>query len=164
VSHGLLPPAERQHLYDTLSLQGPGGSSSREWLRPYYKFQLLDDSRCSEGEDGEEAEAELLGLVGSGGTNNNNSSSSKNGNGGQQGQDMSIDIRLSSIVLVRRAERLYESQLSAEAYRLARQAYIMDPFDTKGLLIYIACMVELSLTTELFYLVRAEYCVLSTVC
>lgn len=155
VSHGLLPPAERQHLYDTLSLQGGGGSSSREWLRPYYKFQLLDDSRCSE--DDEEAEAELLGLVGSGSGATNSSSSNSNNKNGNAGQDMNIDIRLSSIALVRRAERLYEAQHSAEAYRLARQAYIMDPFDTKGLLIYIACMVEMSLTTELFYLVRAEY-------
>ena len=48
--------------------------------------------------------------------------------------------------------RLDSTQRTNEAYRLARQAYIQDPFNRRGVLIYIACLVELSLTAELFYL------------
>ena len=39
-----------------------------------------------------------------------------------------------------------------EAYKIARQIYIDDPFYVKGILVYIACLVELGLTAELFYL------------
>ena len=39
-----------------------------------------------------------------------------------------------------------------EAYKIARQVYIDDPFYVKGILVYIACLVELGLTAELFYL------------
>ena len=58
----------------------------------------------------------------------------------------------STMLLVRRAEQLFEAQCPTDAYRLARQAYTLDPFDARGLLIYIAAMVELGLKTELFYL------------
>lgn len=44
------------------------------------------------------------------------------------------------------------SSSTHEAYRLARQAYAIDPYNERGLLIYIATMVELELKNELFYL------------
>ena len=54
--------------------------------------------------------------------------------------------------LVQNAEYLYDNYQSEEAYRLSRQAYSLDPFNNRGLLIYIASMVDLNLKTELFYL------------
>ena len=58
----------------------------------------------------------------------------------------------SAMMLVRRAGHFFEMQAPMDAYRLARQAYTLDPFDGRGLLVYIASMVELGLKTELFYL------------
>ena len=120
----LLSKNEQAVLYDTLNVRGWIG---REWLDMSYKFLLLDGLT-------DDMERDLLGTV------------------GNEPEQQSTDIRLSSIALVRLAERLYDNQYPAEAYRLARQAYVMDSFDTKGLLVYIASMVELGLTTELFYL------------
>lgn len=58
----------------------------------------------------------------------------------------------SSIWLFRRAEHALDRQQYEDAYRLARAAYTRDPFFERGLFVYIAAMVELSLKTELFYL------------
>ena len=58
----------------------------------------------------------------------------------------------SASILVRQAEQLYEAQCPEEAHRVARQAYAIDQYDSRGVLIYIACMVDLGLKTELFYL------------
>jgi anaphase-promoting complex subunit 6 len=131
IENGMVSKPEKRRIYETLL---DGHLEGREWLEVYYRFQLLD-------EVSEETERDLLGVVQDGPQ--------------AYGLDLDqpgIDMRLSSIVLVKRAECLYENQYPAESYRLARQAYIMDPFDTKGLLVYIASMVELNLTTELFYL------------
>ena len=54
--------------------------------------------------------------------------------------------------LARRAEHLYERRRTEEAYRLARQAYTADPYDARGLLVYVACLADLAMKTELFYL------------
>jgi tetratricopeptide (TPR) repeat protein len=59
---------------------------------------------------------------------------------------------LSPISLVQQAEYLYRQQHHEEAYRLARQAYSIDPYDWRGNLIYVATMVDLGLKNELFYL------------
>jgi anaphase-promoting complex subunit 6 len=59
---------------------------------------------------------------------------------------------LSPISLVQQAEYLYSQQHQEEAYRIARQAYAIDPYDWRGNLIYVATMVDLGLKNELFYL------------
>ena len=137
VENCLMTKTEKRHLFEnTLDLRG------REWLELYYKFQLLDEFTG-------ETEADLLGTARSGDISGQFSPELN-----PQNADLAVptDTRLSSIVLVKHAERLFDEQKPAESYRLARQAYIMDPFDTKGLLIYIASMVQLGLKTELFYL------------
>lgn len=71
----------------------------------------------------------------------------------QQQLGHSYSGALNTSSLVRLAEYLLDrTQRTNEAYRFARQAYIQDPFSRRGLLIYIACLVELALTAELFYL------------
>jgi hypothetical protein len=59
---------------------------------------------------------------------------------------------VSAISLVHQAEYMYSHQHHEEAYRLARQAYSIDPYDLRGNLIYVATMVDLGLKNELFYL------------
>jgi anaphase-promoting complex subunit 6 len=55
--------------------------------------------------------------------------------------------------LAHRADYMYSRCRPEEAYRLAREAYLIDPFDwSGGILVYIVSMVELGLRTELFYL------------
>lgn len=69
------------------------------------------------------------------------------------GIDVDSGCSLSAPWLVRKAEFAYDRlHSSEEAYRLARQAYAVDPFDERGLLIYVASMVDLQLKNELFYL------------
>jgi hypothetical protein len=59
--------------------------------------------------------------------------------------------------LLRSAEHLLErSGHTQEAYQLAREAYTQDPFNARGIIVYIGCLVELSLTAELFYLGEKE--------
>jgi hypothetical protein len=53
---------------------------------------------------------------------------------------------------VHRAQYFYTHNQSSEAYRLARQAYTIDPFDWNGMLVYTAAMVDLGMKNELFYL------------
>ena len=61
--------------------------------------------------------------------------------------------QLNATTLAQQAEYMYSRCRPEEAYRLAREAYIIDPFDWKGgVLVYIVSMVELGLKTELFYL------------
>ncbi len=129
----LLSTGDRAALYETLHLSGPGGIyAGREWLDSTYRFLLLGGL----GDDLLEPSA-LRGQA------TQDEDTDQGGDG---------DISLSPLAMVRLAERLYEHQYSAEAYRLARQAYVQDSFDRRGLLLYIASMVELGLTTELFYL------------
>lgn len=61
--------------------------------------------------------------------------------------------QLNATTLAHRADYMYSKCRPEEAYRLAREAYIIDPFDWNGgILVYIVSMVELGLKTELFYL------------
>lgn len=61
--------------------------------------------------------------------------------------------QLNATTLAQQAEYMYSRCRPEEAYRLAREAYIIDPFDWNGgVLVYIVSMVELGLKTELFYL------------
>ena len=60
--------------------------------------------------------------------------------------------------MARSAEYKYDQHFSEEAYRLSRHAYTLDPFDPRGLLVYIASMVDLNLKTELFYLSKPLNC------
>ena len=62
------------------------------------------------------------------------------------------NVSNSTAWLIQSAECSYDNYLPEEAYRLSRQAYSMDPFDNRGLLVYIASMIDLNLKTELFYL------------
>jgi hypothetical protein len=66
--------------------------------------------------------------------------------------DQPSSVPVSAMALVQQAEFMYSHQHHEEAYRLARQAYSIDPYDSRGNLIYIATMVDLGLKNELFYL------------
>ena len=169
VDHGLVSRPEKRRIFSAMDLS----SSGREWLELYYRFLLLDEVSaaterdllggvgCREerdieegGEEGESGEHEsrehddsLAGL-----DETASQWAGQQQKEQQQPPNNGIDVRLSSMILVKRAERLYDNQYPAEAYRLARQAYVLDPFDSKGLLVYVAAMVQLQLTTELFYL------------
>ena len=59
--------------------------------------------------------------------------------------DTAIDP--SPILLIRKAEYLFERHQPEEAYRLSRMAYTIDPFYWQGLLVYIARMADLQLKT-----------------
>jgi hypothetical protein len=50
------------------------------------------------------------------------------------------------------AESSYINYQSEEAYRFGRRGYSLDQFDQKGIIVYIASMVDLNLKTELFFL------------
>lgn len=137
-ANGMMSAHDKVALYSECMCAGIEESSNcdkdgsdqinRDWLQGYYRFMLLDESpeECKpEGLVMEEAD-------------------------GVSGGDLVAGP--SAIWLVHRAEQLYERQCPEDAYRLARQAYTMDPFDWRGLLVYIAAMVDLGLKTELFYL------------
>ena len=79
------------------------------------------------------------------------------GVGGGSNMPNSLSLSVSPLRLVRKAEYLYERQHHDEAYRLARQAYTLDPYDWRGNLVYIAAMVDLKLKNELFYLGKFVY-------
>lgn len=65
----------------------------------------------------------------------------------------SDDCIESATVLTKRAEKLLEnSRMPEEAYRLLRQAYLLDNADQRCLCAYIATLVQLGHRTELFYL------------
>lgn len=97
----------------------------RSWMLQFYKILLLNNNP--------------IGLQTESITPSSNSTKLK-------------DVDDSSSCLARRSSYYFEKQNIAEAYRLSRQAYIIDPYDYRGLAIYIASMVELKLKTELFYL------------
>ena len=59
----------------------------------------------------------------------------------------------SALWLIKNAEYHYETlHNSVEAYRLSRAAYNIDPYNDRGLLLYISSMVDLKMKTEIFYL------------
>lgn len=128
LENALLSAPEKKSLLDLVCLK------DREWLHAHYRFQLLDD--WSSFESNEEVKNEQAHF----------------GRGGKQGGEYVYDMHLSAVYLINKAERLFDVQHFAEAYKLARQAYVLDPFDMRGLHVYIGSMVELGLKTELFYL------------
>ena len=67
---------------------------------------------------------------------------------------------ISALALVQQAEYMYSGHHHEEAYRLARQAYSIDPYDWRGNLIYVATMVDLGLKNELFYLGKLVHIVI----
>lgn len=54
--------------------------------------------------------------------------------------------------LVHKSKYALKVQNFHDAYRFSRHAYTIDPYDERGLMVYIASMTELGLKTELFYL------------
>ncbi len=135
--NGMMSKTNRVELYNEMKHFIVG----REWLDGFYRFILLDDLPCADM-DGDK----IFSNIG----NNDNIG----------GKDFPPAFTLdrvsqqanSALWLTRKAEHSYEQQQPEEAYRMARQAYTIDPFDWRGLLIYIASMVDLKLKTELFYL------------
>jgi anaphase-promoting complex subunit 6 len=125
IVNGLLSAPERATLYREYIDISAG--SGRGWLAPYYRHVLL-------GAAPEERAANFA------------------SNSGSSGPVYCAWEPPSAEWLARRAEHLYDAMRPEEAYRLARQAYTSDPFDSRGLLIYIACLVDLAMKTELFYL------------
>ena len=178
VDNGLISGPERRRVFAQMDLRHSG----REWLELYYRFVLLGEVSAATEQDllglggpagsaapnstgadddsmGGPAEEDSYPAVGptEGPTEGPTGTPAEEDSypAGQprlSGRGRGIDVRLSSLVLVKRAEQLFDNQYPAAAYRLARQAYVLDPFDSKGLLVYVAAMVELQLTTELFYL------------
>ena len=133
VAHGLLSMHERRALLrDKLDF-----SNGRAWLEGYYRFTLLGEVP---GSTSAVAPSTSAGL----------------------GSQLRIAPPTGGVQVLwepssaewtaRHAEQLYDKMQPAEAYRLARQAYTSDPFDSRGLLVYIACLLELKMKTELFYL------------
>eukprot|EP01037_Dinobryon_pediforme_P019856 gene19856-20354_t len=106
-------------------------SSHRRWLLPFYEYLLLDQ---------DPAYVDLA-------------ISDSSESGCRMDNQLIISRPLNNASwLVRQAEYNFDHQFVEDAYRLARHAYTIDPFDYRGLVIYIASMVELKLKTELFYL------------
>jgi tetratricopeptide (TPR) repeat protein len=57
-----------------------------------------------------------------------------------------------SRTMILQAERLYDQFRCEESCRMARRAYALDPYNWRGLAIYIACLCDMEYKTELFYL------------
>ena len=125
VSHGLLSPNERKSLL-AVSLDLTHG---RAWLESYYRFILLGEPPGS-----------------------TNEKKSTLADGPSAGACQVSWEPSSAEWMARNAEILYDRMLPEESYRLARQAYNLDPFGPRGLLVYIACLLQLKMKTELFYL------------
>eukprot|EP00597_Dinobryon_sp_UTEXLB2267_P000463 CAMPEP_0170057838 /NCGR_PEP_ID=MMETSP0019_2-20121128/689_1 /TAXON_ID=98059 /ORGANISM="Dinobryon sp., Strain UTEXLB2267" /LENGTH=494 /DNA_ID=CAMNT_0010262635 /DNA_START=1481 /DNA_END=2965 /DNA_ORIENTATION=+ len=136
VTNGMLSFAERRTLFATImkssstaeTANNSNADLNRQWILSFYEYLLLDqDPSAME--------------------NQTTSSDSLSDEGDNVAYQMS-----SAVWLVRQAEFNFNHQYVEDAYRLARHAYTIDPFDNRGLIIYIASMVELKLKTELFYL------------
>lgn len=143
ISNGLISLPDRRVLFESIA----GGLEGRAWLERLLRFQLLDEFNIYKNDDGDDA---------GNGDDTRESSSILQGlrGGGKDGGGSSGGGRgfSSAMVLVRKAEKFFDKGYFSDSYRLARQAYIIDPFDEDGLIVYVGNMVELSLKTELFYL------------
>eukprot|EP01034_Spumella_vulgaris_P021622 gene21622-27661_t len=53
---------------------------------------------------------------------------------------------------VQKAEKSFRDGRLQDAYQHAKMSYSVDPYDARSLLVYVACLVQLALSTELFYL------------
>ena len=131
VNSGMLSLTERRSLFTAIHSSSSQISSHRRWLLPFYEYLLLDQ---------DPAYVDLA-------------ISDSSESGCQMDNQLIISRPLNNASwLVRQAEYNFDHQFVEDAYRLARHAYTIDPFDYRGLVIYIASMVELKLKTELFYL------------
>jgi len=95
----------------------------KEWLQPFYDFTLGGEP------------PHCLDLI------------CTNDNGQPDASD-----QVSALSLVTKASFLFQNGCMEDAFRVAAQAYLIDPYDWQGNLIYIGTMVNLSLKNELFYL------------
>jgi tetratricopeptide (TPR) repeat protein len=138
LDNGLLSQPSRNALYNVVS-----ETYLDHWIVPFYKVLLLNDSPLEINHSQlfvqpSPPEADPV-AVAKGASHSDDTIS------------RSRECR-SAGWLARKAAYCFEHQKVGEAYRLSRHAYSMDPYDERGLLIYLACMVELHLKTELFYL------------
>jgi hypothetical protein len=129
VNSGMLSLSERRSLFSSI-LKADGNTPQREWIIPFYEYLLLDQDPT------------FVDLV-----------NDQNDRTQQVSVSPAVAYQMSSASwLVRQAEFNFNHQFIEDAYRLARHAYTIDMHDNRGLIIYIASMVELKLKTELFYL------------
>ena len=144
VTHGLLSASERRTIVkDKLDL-----SNGRSWLESYYMFTLLGESPLA---------STAVAAAAASTVSVNNSSPPSKSHPSTDHTSPSTSIHCSwepssAEWMARNAEQLYDRMQPEQAYRLARQAYTSDPFDPRSLLVYIACLLELKIKTELFYL------------
>lgn len=131
VDNGLLTELQRLELFVELAQM-----SERSWMLPVYRGILLTESALHSSSTDSLHSAVF------------NSTASLS-------QSSSVDPTLecsSSSWLSRQAVHWFDNSNALEAYRLSRQAYLIDPYDNRGLVVYIASMVALRYKTELFYL------------
>lgn len=129
-NRGLLSQRDRKHLLKNIIKIDH--DPNRSWLKNYYSF-LLDDASP-------DFSLNMINLA----TESN-----------QEKVELETEYNIqpiSALALVQQAEYMYSTHHYEEAYRLARQAYSIDPYDWRGNLIYVATMVDLGLKNELFYL------------
>jgi anaphase-promoting complex subunit 6 len=135
IEHGMLLTKEKQIIFQNLH---SNCSESKEWLLPFYRtmflnenplmlvFQLNENQIMSNNNDKDDRNSDLL-------------------------QQYTVDSKCASW-LVQLSEYYFDHQQIDESYLFARKAYTIDPYNNRGLLSYIAGLVELNLKTELFYL------------
>ena len=161
VTNSMLTISEKASLFKILKKENfvEDVNKQRGWLWPYFQFMLGD------GTPDDAIERMVLQKLGADVRNTSAQSpllpnDCGVGNTGEKSlgfpsigrPDFNLGIGMGSAWLVRKAEFCYNRQFSEDAYKYARLAYTVDPFDRSGLFIYIASMVDLGLKTELFYL------------
>jgi len=181
VNGGLLTTKERKQLLNIVAIdqfsESYSSKANRQWLAPYYHFMLGDSTpdtalksmsmvtqvkpQSQESQDVGDRQAQPPPQAQMHIDANEMIPSPRSPSMSTQpvgdvlsspGPDIAIRLGESPVWMVRRAEYALNRQFYEDAYRLARAAYTIDPFDMRGLNIYIASMVELRLKTELFYL------------
>jgi tetratricopeptide (TPR) repeat protein len=136
----MLSMPERKQLFDDLNEH----HTKRTWMIPLYRVLLLDENPLTLNF----VDADVL---------DDPSSATESAS---LDRVVAIESSLRNTVvdarsaawLVQVSEYHFENRQVETAYQLARQSYLMDAYNTRGLTVYIATMVELNLKTELFYL------------
>ncbi len=130
IQGGLMTDTQRIALFDKIK----DDSSPRAWLLPHYRQLLLsheDQLTCTVAS----GELEIAFCI------------------PPQSRETPIDlVDKPSSWLVRNAEISYNQGRNNDCYRFARQAYAADPYDPRGLKIYIAALVALNQQSELYHL------------
>jgi len=146
IDHGLLNELGKRVLYENIAAQ-IHDDDSRSWLTSSYRLLLLNENPETVMDEfaalGQSVEVDAQ----------------QQQQGVQQPRIDGLKVAVAAASsnsaphLARRALYCFERLGNVtDAYRLARQAYTFDPYDERGLSVYIASMVELQLKTELFYL------------